>query len=115
VESENVALVRRVYELFNQLDPDAEVRRGSQAARELLGCFAEDLEYVQVGGPPDADTHRDRDRFYAVCDDWLTTWREHRSEIEAIREEGDRVRDGRVVRLEGYMEQQPAIDDFERS
>ena len=136
-----MALVRRVNELFNALDPDPDVRRGSTALRDLMALFDEDMEYVQVGGPPDAASFGGRRSFQAVWEEWLSIWREHRSTIVEIREEGDRVliltherfrpregmdlerrgagiftiREGRVARLDAYMEQQPAIDAFERS
>ena len=139
--SENVALVRRVYELFNELDPDPEARRGSDAMRELMALFHEDLAYVQMGGLPDADSFGGRRSFAEIWDEWLSVWREHRSTIEDVRTKGDRVlvlsherlrpregmefenrgggiftlREGRIVRLEAFMDQQSAIDAFERS
>jgi ketosteroid isomerase-like protein len=141
VASDNAAVARRVYELFNTLEPDPEARRGSPAMRELMGLFHEDLEYVQMGGLPDAGSFGDRRSFAEIWDEWLSVWREHRSTIEEVRTKGDRVlvlsherlrpregmefenrgagiftiRDGRIVRLEAYMDQQPAIDAFERS
>jgi ketosteroid isomerase-like protein len=141
VDSENVALVRRVYELFNSLDPDPEVRRGSPQLRELMELFDAHVHFVQVGGTPDADSFDTRRSFAGAWADWLSVWREHHSTIEEIRQKGDRVlvlshehlrpregmeienrgaavftiRGGRVVGLDGYTQQQRAIDDFERS
>ena len=138
MESDNVALVRRVFDLFNTLDPDPETRRGSIALRELLALFAEDVEFVQVGGVPDAGDFAGRRALETVWDDWLSIWREHRTTIETIREEGDRVlvlsyetflpregmelenwggaiftvREGRVVRFEAFMDQGAAVDAF---
>ena len=141
MDSENVALVRRVYELFNRLPADPDERRGSAEARDLMALFAEDVEFEQVGGVPDADSFGGRRSLEAAWDEWLSIWREHRTTLESIRERGDRVlalshehfhpregmeienhgaaiftvRDGRVVRLEGYADQQLGIDAFERS
>ena len=132
MDSENVALVRRVYEVFNRLGSDPSARAA------LMELFADDVDYVQVGGPPDAGSFGGRRSMEQVWGEWLSIWREHRSTIEEVRERGDRVlvlsherlfpregmeienegaaiftiRGGKVVRLEGFTEQPAAIEAF---
>jgi hypothetical protein len=43
VESENVVVVRRLFELFNQLDTDPEVRPASPEVDALLELFDPEL------------------------------------------------------------------------
>lgn len=127
-----MALVRRVYELFNRLHDEPEL------GRELMAHFAEDVEFVQAEGPPDAGRHVGRRAMAAAWEDWLSVWREHRTTSMEVRESGDRVlvlsherflpregmeiendgasiftiRGGRIVRLEGFIDQQAAIEAF---
>ena len=141
MDSENVALVRRIFELFNALDTDREKRRASSTLRELIDLFAEDVEFVQVGGVPDAGGYGGRRSLDRVWDEWLSIWREHRTTLQTVREDGDRVlalsherflpregmelendggaiftvRDGRVVRFEAFTDQAAAIDAFDTS
>jgi hypothetical protein len=62
-ESENVKLVRRLYELFNALDPDPDVRRASEETRELLALFEPEVEFIQPPGVIDSKVHQGREAF----------------------------------------------------
>lgn len=57
MESENVRVVRRVYELYGALDTDPAVRMESDELRELMGLFAPDVEFTTVAESPEAGTY----------------------------------------------------------
>jgi ketosteroid isomerase-like protein len=91
VTSPRVAVVERVFELFNQLPTDPQERTGSAAETELMELFDPNVEFTQPSVQVDAQTYIGRDALLASWDDWLTTWQEHRSEPEEVVERGDRV------------------------
>ena len=81
--------MRRVFELFNQLDPDPEVRNASRAREELLDLFDPGIQFTQPELQVDAGVFRGRDAFMGVWDEWLNVWEQHRSEITEVYERGD--------------------------
>jgi ketosteroid isomerase-like protein len=140
-ESENVKLVRRVYELFNALDPDPDVRRGSEGAQELMALFDPQVEFIQPPGALDSKTHEGSQAFNESWDEWLTVWSRQRARIDEIEErdsdvlvlgvnnftgrEGIEVQvnggsiftivDGRIVRMQAFFDVDEARRAFELS
>lgn len=141
VESANVKLVRRVYELFNALDPDPEARRGSEEVRELLALFDPQVEFIQPPGVLDSKTHQGREAFNESWDQWLTVWSRQRARIDEIEEHGSDVLvlgvnrftgreeievqvnggsiftvvDGRIARMQAFFDADKARRAFELS
>lgn len=139
MESEHVALVRRVYELFNALDPDPDVRRGSDEARALLALFDPQVEFIQPPGALDSEVHQGRGKFDQSWDEWLTVWSRQRARIDEIVESGNDVlalgvnsftgrdgievevtggsiftiADGRIVRMRAFFDPDEARRAFE--
>ena len=111
MESENIAIVRRMHELFNALDPDPKVRASSPATAELLALFASDVEFVQPPGALDSSEHEGRAAFEDSWVRWLEMWESLKAEITEIDERGQTVlaltrnsfvgRDGVTAELEG--------------
>jgi ketosteroid isomerase-like protein len=91
VESENVRVVRRLYELYGALDPDPAVRTESDELRELMGFFAPDVEFTTVSDSPEAGIYRGREEIARSWGRWLAGVGRDRIEIEAIEERGDMV------------------------
>jgi ketosteroid isomerase-like protein len=91
VSSPRIAVIERLYELFNRLPDDLEERTGSPVQLELLALFHPDVEFTQPDEQVDAQTFKGRDALRQSWDDWLSTWDEHRTEIAEIAERGDRV------------------------
>jgi ketosteroid isomerase-like protein len=88
-----VSLIRRVLSLFNELPRDSDERHSSDTERELIGCFDEDVTFIQpavAAGAGLFDT-QGRDAFRKTWDEWLTTWISHETEVLEIREKGDRI------------------------
>ncbi len=137
--SANVAVVESMIDLYGRLDPDPARRRDSAELRELLVHFADDVEFVQSAAFPGTAPSRGRggvERFWA---DWLGAWTRFSSEIEEVRERGDRVlvlshdrfvgrdgvevtnhggtiytlRGGLIARFEGFVDQSEARRRFE--
>jgi ketosteroid isomerase-like protein len=110
VDSENVALVRRVYELFNSLDPDPEVRRDSDTLRDLwdewLSLWREHRSTIE-------EIRERGDRVLVVSNERFLP--REGMEIENRGASIFTVRGGRIVRFEAYQEGQRGIDEFERS
>ena len=90
-DSDNARTIRRLYELFNQLDTDPEARRGSEAEREALALFDPEVEFLQPETQVDRTELRGTGELRRVWDDWLSLWESHRSRIEEILEREDRV------------------------
>lgn len=135
----NVAVVESVIDLYGRLDPDPARRRGSAELAELLAHFADDVEFVQSASFPGAASFRGRGQMERSWADWLGAWAGFRTEIEEVQERGDRVlvlshdrfvgrdgvevenhggmiytlRDGLIVRLEGFIDQDSAREQFE--
>jgi len=111
VESDNVAVVRRVHELFNRLDPDPSVRAGSPELAELLSLFDPDVEFIQPPGELDSAEHHGSGAFERSWADWLDMWEEMRTDLYETAESGDSVlalsrnsykgRDGIAVDVDG--------------
>jgi ketosteroid isomerase-like protein len=91
MESDNVRLVRRLWDLFNRLPADPDERAKSPELVELLNLFDPEIEFVQRGPQADADRFEGRRAFSDIWADWLGTWSVHRSAIAEIREQGDRL------------------------
>jgi ketosteroid isomerase-like protein len=90
--SRRAAVVSRIWELFNLLaGVDSETRNASAGKEELLDHFDPEVEFTQPSDQPDRDTFRGRQALWDIWDEWLTLWTEHRSEIEKILEQGDRI------------------------
>lgn len=137
--SANVAAVQRVIDLYGRLDPDPARRGDSAEVQELLARFADDVEFVQSASFPGAASFRGREQLERSWADWLGVWAGFRSEIEEVQERGDRVlvlsvdrfvgregvevknhggsiytlRDGLIVRFEGFLDQDSARREFE--
>ena len=90
-ESENVKLVRRLYELFNALDPDPDVRRASEETRALLALFDPEVEFIQPPGVIDSKVHQGREAFSGSWEEWLSVWGQQRARIDEAYERGDDV------------------------
>ncbi len=137
--SANVIAVESVIELYGQLDPDPARRRGSAALAELLAHFADEVEFIQSESLPGAATFHGREQVERSWGEWLGAWGGFQSEIEEVRELGDRVlvlshdrfvgrdgvavenhggsiytlRDGLIVRFEAFLDQDSARHQFE--
>jgi ketosteroid isomerase-like protein len=90
-DSPKVAVVKRLWALFNQLDPDPDVRRAAPETDELLNLFDPEIEWVQPAILPDAGVSRGREELRDTWDDWFEVFAQHHSEIVEIVERGDRV------------------------
>ena len=84
-------VVRRIFELCNQLDPDPETRNASREVEELLELFDPEIEFTQPAIQVDAGVFRGHEVFLGVWDEWLTLWEQHRSQITEIDEREDSV------------------------
>ena len=91
VESDNARTIRRLYELFNQLDTDPARRRGSDAEREALELFHSQVEFIQPEIQVDRVELRGRDALRQVWDEWLTLWESNKSRIVEIVELEQRI------------------------
>jgi ketosteroid isomerase-like protein len=91
MESENVAVVRRIFELFNRLDPDVKAAERSPEVEELLTLYDPEVEFVQPAIQPGAQTYRGREAFRGAWREWLDTWEEMRSTPTEVIERGDSV------------------------
>ena len=89
VTSENERVVRRIFELFNRLDPDPRTRSASRELEELMELLDPKVEFAQSAMVPGADVSRGQDAFAATWGEWLTVWEEHRSQITEIEERGN--------------------------
>ena len=132
-------IARRVWDLFNRLPADPDERQASAELSELLALFDPEVEFVQRGPQLDIGEFAGRTELTGIWADWLTTWSGHSSEIEEIRERGDKVlvlsrerftgregvsgetegasiltiADGRITRLETYLgARAAALDAF---
>jgi ketosteroid isomerase-like protein len=139
--SEQLAIVERVFDLFNRLDPDVTERRSSPVTAELLELFHPDIEFTQPALQPEgAQRYRGREALRESWDAWFEMWESHRSYPEQVRVGGHRVlalsrdhfrgRDGveleqkgatiftfdgmQIVRLEAFFDHETATREFER-
>ena len=121
---ENVETVRRGWEAFNRGDP------------AFLADFADDAEFEEDSAFPEAAVFRGRDAIVAYIAGFQEQMRDHRFEVEEVRDLGDRVlallhetargassgidvdqrpaflfqfRDGRIVRMRAYLDRAEAL------
>lgn len=91
MESENVRVVRRLYELYNALDPDPATRVESDELHQLMRLFAPDVEFTTVEESPEAGTYRGREEISRSWGRWLAGVGTDRLEIAAVEARGDLV------------------------
>ena len=89
--SENERVVRRIVELFNQLDADPKARNASGEFEELLGLIDPEIEFLPDRVQIDAGAHRGLTAALHFWDEWFTLWEEHRFEITEIEGRGNSV------------------------
>jgi ketosteroid isomerase-like protein len=138
--SQKLAATERLYELFNALPHDAGERRSSPLVRELLELCHPDLRFTQPNVQPEgAREFEGQEQFLEAWEDWFAIWKEHRSQPEEILQNADRVlvlsrdrfvardgvvlehqgaaiitfRDGRIARIDSFMDQDSARRAFE--
>jgi ketosteroid isomerase-like protein len=126
VQSENVAKVREYMDAFNRRDLDALVADADPAT-----------ELHEWPNAPGAETHHGPDGLRRAFQKWFEVWEWMRLDIEEITEAGDRVllklhqrakgkgseieveitsfnvytfRDGKVARIELFIEREPALE-----
>jgi ketosteroid isomerase-like protein len=138
VESARATVVRRIWKLFNSLDPDEAKRRASTELRQLAEFFHPDVEFSQPAVQIDADEFSGRGDFLDSWNEWLNLWQVHRSEITGIEERGESVlvtsherykgrdglklerdvasiftiRGGRIVRFRAFFDEASAREEF---
>lgn len=123
---ENVEVVRRAWEAFNRGDLDA-----------FLASLADDAEFEEDPAFPEAGIFRGRKEIRAYITAFQAQMRDHRFEIEEVRDLGDRVlallhekargassgidvdqrpaflhelRDGRILRARAYLDRYEALE-----
>jgi len=77
--SENVELVRRLYETFNT----------SRAPQ--VEFFAEDCEWHTASDLPNSDIHRGHAGISALVDDWVASFEEFRADVGELIDRGEHV------------------------
>jgi ketosteroid isomerase-like protein len=80
VSQENVEIVRRAWEAFNRGDLDA-----------FMADVAEDAEFEEDPAFPEAGVFRGRDEVVAYVRGFQEQMRDHRFEVEEVRDLGDKV------------------------
>jgi ketosteroid isomerase-like protein len=125
-ESENVAIVRMFGEAFNRLDMDS-----------IVAWLDPEIELREWPNAPGAQTYHGSDGVRQALDSWFESWEWMRIEILELHETEDRVlvtahqramgkgskveveiksfnvytfRDGKVVRIELFIEREPALE-----
>jgi ketosteroid isomerase-like protein len=138
--SERLAIVERIFDLFNRLEPDATARRASPITAELLELFDAEVEFTQPAYQPEGvQRFSGREALRESWDAWFEMWESHRSYPEHVRERGDRVlvlsrdrfrgRDGveleqngaaiftfdgtKIVRFEAFFDHETAAREFD--
>jgi ketosteroid isomerase-like protein len=128
VSQENVEVVRRAVEAFNELGFDA---------LSTSGLVADDFEFHEPPEQPAPRVARGREEVRRIAGEFDAAWMEHQSEIQEIRPlDADRVllitverfkgrdgieleapftsiftlRDGRLVRWQGFWDKQTALE-----
>jgi len=91
VEPDNARVIRRLYEVFNQLDSDPAARHGRDAERKALEFFHPDVEFIQPEIQVDQVELRGREALRRVWDEWLTLWESQTSRIVETVERGQRI------------------------
>ena len=89
--STRIAIAERVWDLFNRVDPDPDVRNADPVTEELLDLFDPEIVFSQPAVLPDTSTYHGRAELRDGWNDWFAFWAEHRAEIVEITERGDRV------------------------
>jgi ketosteroid isomerase-like protein len=139
--SERLAIVERVFDLFNRLELDPNARRTSPVTAELLELFHPEVEFTQPAMQPEgAQFFRGREALRESWDVWFEMWESQRSYPLQMRQDGERVlvlsrerfrgRDGleleqkgaaiftfdgpKIVRLEAFFDHETATREFER-
>ena len=77
--TENVDLVRGIYEEFN---------RGSAT---LLSLFHDEVEWHTAADLPDSDTHRGPGGVRALIEDWATSFKDFRADVHEVIDRGEYV------------------------
>ncbi len=115
-------------------------RRSSPLVRELLELCHPDLRFTQPQIQPEgAREFEGQEQLVQAWEDWFSLWKEHRSHPEEILQEGDHVlvlsrerlvardgvvvenrgaailtfRDGRIARIDSFMDQDSARREFD--
>ena len=125
MSTENVQLIRRLVEAFNDRDidsvvqdmqPDVELHplraqlerkayRGHDGVREMLADFDQDWEYIQV----DAEEFRDADDEVVVLGRLRARGRASGIDLDVPMGFVWTLRDGKVVRIRSFSEQADAL------
>jgi uncharacterized protein len=125
MSQQNVEIVRRGWEAFNRGDP------------AFLADFAEDAEFEEDPAFPEAGVFRGREEILAYIRGFQEQMRDHRFEVEEVRDLGDQVlallretargassgvhvdqrpaflfqfRGGRISRMRAYLDRAKALE-----
>jgi ketosteroid isomerase-like protein len=89
--SSKLEAIKRLFELFNRLPADPELRAESPEIHEMLDLFDPEAEWVPPPTAPGMTRSHGREELRKFWLDWLSDWQEHRFDADEITERDDRV------------------------